>query len=192
MSITQPIRDTTQLKMLKEYYYVTKPNLRNYALICLGLNSALRISDLLELKWGDVYDVEKKEFLGHIVIIEKKTGKENRIALNKNAVSGLYEYQQTLDKIELKSFLFPGQKKDAPLSRVQAFRIIKKAAKSLHLEKGISCHSMRKTFGYHAWQMGVPPAVLMDIYNHSSYQITKRYLGISQQDRDNVFLEINL
>ena len=42
---------------------------------------------------------------------------------------------------------------------------------------------MRKTFGYYAWKYGTPPAVLMDIYNHSSYEITKRYLGIKQDDK---------
>lgn len=35
-------------------------------------------------------------------------------------------------------------------------------------------------------------AVLMEIYNHSSFEITKRYLGIEQDDKDSVFLEINL
>ena len=54
----------------------------------------------------------------------------------------------------------------------------------------ISCHSLRKTFGYHAWKQSVPPAMLMDIYNHSSYQITKRYLGIDQDDKDQVFEKI--
>ena len=50
----------------------------------------------------------------------------------------------------------------------------------------------RSTFGYHAWKQGTPPALLMNIYNHSSYQITKRYLGIEQDDRDDVFKNISL
>ena len=52
--------------------------------------------------------------------------------------------------------------------------------------------ALRKTFGYHAWQQGTPPALLMNLYNHSSYQITKRYLGIGQDERDQVYLQINL
>lgn len=51
---------------------------------------------------------------------------------------------------------------------------------------------MRKTFGYHAWKQGIPPALLMDIYNHSSYRITKRYLGIEQDERDDIFLTIDI
>ena len=51
---------------------------------------------------------------------------------------------------------------------------------------------MRKTFGYYAWKCGTPPAILMDIYNHSSYEITKRYLGIKQDDKDSVFFKVNI
>ena len=47
-------------------------------------------------------------------------------------------------------------------------------------------------FGYHAWQQGVQPAMLVSIYNHSSYEVTKRYLGIEQDDRDKIFQEIIL
>ena len=56
----------------------------------------------------------------------------------------------------------------------------------------ITCHSLRKTFGYNAWKNGANPVVLMDIYNHSAYEVTKRYLGITQDDRDKVYLEMKL
>ena len=79
-----------------------------------------------------------------------------------------------------------------PLSRSQAYRIVRTATeKSIH-EEHISCHSLRKTFGYHAWKQGAQPALLMDIYNHSSYETTKRYLGITQDERDDIFLSVHL
>ena len=91
------------------------------------------------------------------------------------------------------SWLFGSQiQGERPLSRFQAFRIIKRAAAFAGADTNISCHSLRKTFGYHAWKQGTPPALLMAIYNHSSYQITKRYLCIDQDDKDEVYSKIRL
>ena len=192
MSTSQPIRDTQDLTALREFYLKDEPNMRNYVLICLGVNSALRISDLLELKWKDVYNFKDENFKKHLIAYEKKTGKETWIAINENARNGLQEYMKFLKKISGEDYIFKGKNNGGHLSRSQAFRIIKHAAGELNLENGISCHSMRKTFGYYAWKSGTPPAVLMDIYNHSSYEITKRYLGIKQDDKDSVFLNVNL
>lgn len=192
MGTTQPIRDLTELKQLENYYYEKEKNLRNYAMICLGVNSILRISDLLNLHWRDVYDFSKKSFQYYIVVKEGKTGKWTRIALNQNAILALTRYKESLEDVQEEDYLFPGQKNNTPLSRSQAYRIIRHASENLHLDKNISCHSLRKTFGYHAWKNGVSPVVLMDIYNHSSFHVTKRYLGLEQEDKDSVFLKINL
>lgn len=70
MSTTQPIRSMDEIEELKNYFYLEKPNLRNYALICLGMNSALRIGDLLSLKWENVYNFSERCFLKHISITE--------------------------------------------------------------------------------------------------------------------------
>ena len=192
MSTSDPFRYRNELEEFMNYFYDTMLILRNYALICLGINSALRISDLLKLRWRDVYSFERNCFLTHISIQEQKTGKETRIALNKNATQGLGCYMDSLTEITGYNYIFPGRSSDQHLSRTQAFRIIRHASEQLHFENKLSCHSMRKTFGYHAWKCGTPPAVLMDINNHSSYAITKRYLGIEQDDKDDVFLHLNL
>ena len=191
MSTTQPIKSVKQLEQFKKYYQEVSPDSRNYALIILGLNTALRISDILRLYIADVWDFRQKCFNRHIEITERKTGKNTSIYINQ-------EVRQALSACHLTSLdpddaLFPSHKyKGSPLSRYQAYRIIKKAAIYAGLPEHISCHSLRKTFGYHAWKQSVPPAMLMDIYNHSSYQITKRYLGIDQDDKDQVFEKIRL
>ena len=56
MKLTQPIRDIVELDKIKKYYCDIKPNKRNYLLIVCGLNTALRISDILKLRWKDVYN----------------------------------------------------------------------------------------------------------------------------------------
>ncbi|MCL2589248.1 MAG: tyrosine-type recombinase/integrase, partial [Oscillospiraceae bacterium] len=89
--------------------------------------------------------------------------------------------------------IFSNNRKDrAPISRVQAWRIIKAAAEAIRAAGRIACHSLRKTFGYFAWKSGVLPVMLMDIYNHSSFEITRRYLGVAQEDRDQVYLGLSV
>ena len=199
MKITQPIRDIVELDKIKKYYCEVKPNKRNYLLIVCGLNTALRISDILKLRWKDVYNEDLLSFNSHINITEKKTGKKTTVFINNNLKEALASFLKDIFAKKVKmcevmeQFIFLGQKScDKPISRIQAFRIISDAAKKCLLSHKVSCHSLRKTFGYHAWKKGVSPALLTSIYNHSSYKITTRYLGIDQDDRDEVFELINL
>lgn len=193
MSTTAPIKNRDNLETFKNYYLEVKPNLRNYTLVILGLNTAFRISDLLKLQWKDVYDIKKKQFREHIVLKEQKTDKERVVAMNSTVLQILDYYYQIYKLPEPTSYLFPSAKnKSLPITRTQAYRLIKEAAVRTGLEEHISCHSLRKTFGYHAWKQGVPPAMLMNIYNHSSYKITKRYLCIEQDERDDVYRNIHL
>ena len=194
MNIAEPIREQQELENFKKYYICKEPNIRNYTLLCFGLNTALRISDILRLKWWDVYDFELDKFRGHIQLSEQKTGKDSRIYMNKNVVDALERYKRLLqreDEILYEQYIFEGYN-GKQLSRVQAWRIIRKAAEECNLSGVISPHSLRKTFGYQAWQQGIQPVMLMEIYNHSSFAITKRYLGIQQDDRDEVFRNICL
>ena len=71
MSKTQPIRSTTQLNQFKKYYQEIIPEKRNYALIILGLNTALHISDILQLRVSDVWDWQKQSFKRHLEVMEK-------------------------------------------------------------------------------------------------------------------------
>lgn len=66
MGTTQPIRKEDELYSFRMYYADEKPNVRNYTLIVLGLNTALRIGDLLSLKWSSVYNFQFQSFYDHI------------------------------------------------------------------------------------------------------------------------------
>lgn len=192
MGTTQPIRNYEELQEFKHYYLQEKNNKRNYLLIVMGLNSALRISDILALTCGDVFDFKELSVKKHLAVKEKKTGKSRVIFLNeeiRNALNFCVDFS-TQDE---KSWLFEGKgAKGKHLCRQQAYRIIRKAAEESGLCEHISCHSMRKTFGYVAWKQGVQPALLMNIFNHSSFAITKRYLGIDQDDRDEVYKNVRI
>lgn len=192
MSKTQPIKNLKKVEELKQYY-LDKGNLRDYVLVTLGLNTALRISDLLNLKWNDVYDFKIRRFKDHICIVEHKTGKRTLLALNKVVVSSLKSLKRHLKEVYPTEYIFKSMHNGKkPIDRVQAFRIIREGAKKVGIQGNISCHSMRKTFGYWAWKKGIPPAVIMAIFNHSSIEITKLYLSIDQDDKDEVFMQISL
>lgn len=189
MAATEPIRDKKQLKALGEYF-LQRGQLRNYVMIVMGASTVLRISDLLRLKWADVYDENRREFRTHVTIRECKTGKEKTIALNKQVIFALRLYLPHRRGV----FIFASNRKNnKAISRVQAWRIIHGAVLAVGITGKIGCHSLRKTWGYHAWTSGkVSPVVIMEIYNHSSYEVTRLYLGIRQDELDEAYLKMEL
>jgi len=182
MPATQPIRHKNQVRGLSDYY-LGQGNLRNYLLVVMGVHTALRISDLLRITWDDVYDFNRCCFLNSIYVSEKKTGKTSTVKLNKSIMVAL---NLCLPLAKSGNHLFLSRKGGA-IGRAQAYRIIRSAAEALEFQSSVSCHSLRKTFGYHAWKSGISPAVLMEIYNHSNFAVTRRYLGVTQDDKDEVF-----
>jgi len=186
MSITQPIRNIENVRALSNYYFDLGQH-RNHRLVMFSLYTALRISDLLPLCWRDVYDFKLKRVREIFSVTEKKTGKTKVIAINKNLAAAI-EYSAASSRPDEFLFLNPHTKKH--ISRAQAYRIIRAAGEKLNIPGRVSCHSLRKTFGYHAWKNGVSPAVIMEIFNHSNMNHTRRYLGIQQDELNVVYLGV--
>lgn len=193
MGTTQPIRRIEEIQNLKEYF-LNKGEVRNYVLITMGINTALRISDLLELCWKDVWNYATNCFKQRLIIEEKKTKKQQIIYLNAACINALRLLREHAENhVDAEQYLFQSRVgKNQHIGRNRAYSLIKHAWIELGYEGNISCHSLRKTFGYHAWQNGVSPAIIMTIYNHSSMEITKRYLAIEQDDKDLVFSKLVL
>ncbi len=190
--VTTPIREKNDIELLKTHFLEAN-EYRNYALFVVGINTALRISDILGLKWKSVYDFERKKYLKHIDTIEQKTKKRTCIAINTNCMEAFSLLMKESNPASPDEYIFFSRKnRYKPLSRNRAYHIIKNAAAENKLDGNISCHSLRKTFGYHAWKCGTPPTLIMNIYNHSGLEITKRYLSIDQDDKDEVFNAVNL
>lgn len=186
MGTTQPIRNKKTLENFRNYYKKEENKPRNYALIDFW--AELGITHQRHFKFKMERCMYSAGYLEHIIVTEKKTGKKNVLALNRAMKEALDYYRKTIETIDSEHYVFSSQKvKDEPITRSQAFRIIQKAAQKCGMKEPVSCHSLRKTFGYYAWKNGTPPALLMSIYNHSSYEITKRYLGIEQLDKDEVY-----
>jgi integrase len=177
MNTVEPIRDTKKLAAMKKI--LKGGNLRDYFLFTLGINTGCRISDLLNLT---VADVAGKDFL---TIREKKTGKEKRFQLNDTVKQALKEYNPA------GYCLFPSRE-GGTLTRQRAYGILNDAARLAGIKDKIGTHTLRKTFGYHARKKGVAIEILQKVFNHSSPGITMRYIGITQDEIDEVYLNLNL
>ncbi|AND86360.1 tyrosine-type recombinase/integrase (plasmid) [Clostridium tyrobutyricum] len=192
MERVEPIRSVKKINDLKKYL-LGSGNMRNYTLVVLGLNSALRVSDILNLKWGDVFDFEENRFKTHVYVKEKKTGKNKKFLLNQNATGAILKLKRKLGHINILDYIFKSREgQNKPITRYMAIKIIKSSCEAVGIKEHIGCHSLRKTFGYHSWKKGVPIPILMELYNHSNQSITKLYLGISQDDIDDVYRLIEL
>ena len=88
MSATQPIRNKHQVRELAEYF-LKRGEIRNHLLVVMGIHTALRVCDLLRLKWEDVYDFDLNCIRDNVEVTEKKTGKAKIITLNKAIISAL-------------------------------------------------------------------------------------------------------
>ena len=184
MKTAQPIQSKHQVRELASYF-LRRGEIRNYVLIVMGVHTALRIGDLLKLIWDDVYDFERERIRESITIVEAKTGKSKTILLNKSIAAALTTYKFAAKRG--RALILSRKGTDKAVSRQQAHRIISGGAEALGFARKVSCHSLRKTFGYLAWKAGQSPAVIMQIYNHSSLAVTQRYLGVTQDDLDECY-----
>ena len=137
MNEVQPIRDKEKIEEMKNK--LLKDSYRNYLLFLVGINTGLRIRDLLKLK---VEDVKNKS---HIILKEQKTGKIKKFYINSQLRE---EFDRYIQGMEDQEYLFKSQKgNNKPISRVQAYRILNNASDRVGL-KYIGTHTLRKTFGY--------------------------------------------
>ncbi|OBZ15199.1 integrase [Bacillus sp. FJAT-27264] len=176
--IMQPIRDLALLEQIKDY--LAKRDMRNWMLFVLGINTGLRISDLLPLRVRDA----QQPF---ITLREQKTGKHRRIVVNDTLRAYVNYYLEYCDWLKPQDYMFESQIKGRPISTVQAYRIIREAGEAFGLES-IGTHTMRKTFGYHFYKRTKDVATLQLILNHSTPNITMRYIGIIQDEIDDAMM----
>jgi len=190
METVEPIKEERQINAMKAI--LKDKNIRDYAMFTLGINSGLRISDLLKLKVGDIIDVKGK-VKDRIAIKEKKTGKPKDFPLGATAIRALKEYMDSKPDLDRNSYLFKSKKGDnKPISRQQAWAILNNAAKSVGITTKVGTHTLRKTFGFHSFKQGKDITLVQRLLNHSAPSITLAYIGITREDLDNVYLTLNL
>lgn len=154
-------------------------------LISVGVYTALRISDVLRLKWAD--------FGGdQIEIKEKKTGKTRLISINKD-LKEIVEKIKSSQEIKDENELFINKSTSRPYTRMGVNKMLKRIFKKYKVvcDGNVSSHLFRKTFGRRVMEnngySGEALLLLMDTFQHSSPALTKRYLGIRQQEINTLY-----
>ena len=156
-------------------------NYKMSLLVALGCFTGLRISDILALRWNQILGVDE------FTIIEKKTGKQRTLRLNPQLQEHIQECYEHIQPIGVKAPILVSQK--GTTFTIQAInRKLKDIKKQYKLRiNNFSCHSLRKSFGRQVYNMNESNAELalvklMELFNHSSIAITKRYLGLRQEE----------
>ena len=170
--LVEPVKTKSQISQIENY--LGSHNNRDKIIWILGVNSGLRISDIISLNVSDVLNKT------HIEICEKKTGKYKKILINNKLKQVLTQYTKERDP---KEPLFLG-KRGKRINRCQVYRFINNACKNIGINANVGTHTMRKSFGYHHYQQFKDAIILQKIFNHSSQKITLRYLGIEQEEID--------
>ncbi len=178
----EPIRDKVKIKQM--YQYLNGKDSKYGLLFKFGLNTGLRISDILPLKVNNILK-NNGEFKEYLVLNEKKTGKEKKIKLNAALRKTILAYIKSA-KLTHDSYLFSSSKGDH-IGRVQAYRVLKEAATVIGIEN-FGTHSLRKTWGYWTYKISrYNVGLIMDTFNHSSQNITLRYIGVNQDQKDELY-----
>lgn len=156
-------------------------NYKMSLLIAIGCFTGLRISDILALRWRQI--LHTSEF----TVIEKKTGKRRTLRLNPELQKHIADCFEHIKPLGIESPILVSQK--GTTYSVQRINVILKEIKKKYKLKinHFSCHSLRKTFGRQVYNMNSDSAELalvklMELFNHSSVAITKRYLGLRQEE----------
>ena len=181
MNKVRPIKDPEKLRLIREGLAAMTDwrGERMFLLFEIGINTGLRISDMIRLK--------KKNVCGEwIETVEQKTGKVSRIPLNTRIREIIQDRCRDMDP---EDWLFPSRqprKDDAvqlPMTRRNAYNDIRKIATMYDLGDHIGCHTLRKTFGYWHYKQNKDLEILRQWFNHTSQLVTLRYIGMDEDER---------
>ena len=195
MNFVEPIRDRKKIAQIKNQLR-GQQHYRDLLLLVVGINTALRISDLLQLRIGHFID-DHKRVRQRFWIKEQKRNKRHEVVINQSIREALNEYLEAYHGVsdDAENFVFFNTKTNGyfePIKRGRAWKFIVSICHEVGLPGNFGTHSLRKTWGYHARMQGVDLALIMHKLNHESIAYTKRYLGITDDELEAVAQRLNL
>lgn len=190
--IVLPIKDSNVLKEVQDtLLHNFKAGQRNYTIFQVGKATLLRVSDVMKLRWTDVFN-ENGTVRQNAFIHDQKTGKANLLYL-KPAQVDLLAYQAWLQEKQLVSdWLFPSiQHPNRHITEKQFYKIMSKVGNLLGINY-LGTHTMRKTGAYRVYtQSNYNIGLVMHLLNHSSEAMTLAYLGLDQASQEGMLDQID-
>lgn len=162
-----------------------------HLLIAIGCYCGLRINDILQIRWIDL--LNKQDF----EVTEKKTGKWRKITLNESLQTTIQLcYDKIHDKrnLSISNFIFINRN-----GKVLTRQYVNRKLHMLFQQHRVKCanpssHTLRKTFGMRVYEVNnrseAALVLLSSVFNHNSISVTRRYIGLSQQQIDNAYLNL--
>ncbi|MDX8046884.1 tyrosine-type recombinase/integrase [Gracilibacillus sp. S3-1-1] len=185
MEFVFPIKDIDTIRKLK--VHLKKRSLRDYLLFVFEINTGMRINDLLTLQVKQVWNGEQP----HEFIQSTHYTFNKPIYLNTKICQALKLYLEQTN-LSANDYLFKTKNASSPITRQQAYRIINKAAREIGIHEKTGIHTLRKTFGYHAYKKGIAISIIKDIYGHSTTTETLQYIGIERNLETSIKVDVNL
>lgn len=201
----EPIKSMDDIFRISEYLVENK-RYRDNMLFIVGINFGLRVSDLKELRFANLIN-DNLTFKESFPVFEKKTRntrkrRKNRyITINHAVIEAVTLYLENTPDVSLSDYMFRSQSnhggnQNQPLSTRSIERILKGIAKDLDLQMKVSTHTLRKTFCYHQMVMSNNDSrklmLLQKMLNHSSPAQTLDYIGITAEEIDEAYKQLNL
>jgi integrase len=126
----------------------------------------------------------------------KKTGKYVKLYFNEAVKKAITDYLKIYPIKDLDEYLFKSRVGNGHITEKSLGRIIKDTAEEVGIDRNVNSHSLRKSFGFWVWHNAEDKekslVMLMTIFNHSSVAITKKYIGLMDEEIESVFNELNL
>lgn len=152
--------------------------------VAVSLFFGTRVSDTLSIRWKMLMEDDlsvRKSF----DITEKKTKKHRQIIINEDLARYIKSTYERIEPENLDNFIFVSQKKSVySIQRLNV--LLKEFRDKYNLDvKNMSCHSLRKGFAAELYRRGGKSENMLIqlsiLLNHSNIFITKKYIGITDE-----------
>jgi site-specific recombinase XerD len=185
----EPFTDA-ELEQVIEVLQTKKFAVRDVLMVLLGCYTGFRISELLSLQVRDVWMHNQVPARISIAPRHMKGKRASRsVKIHEKVREAIIAYIFEHNPQDPEQFLFRSAKGSDPISRIQAYRIIKDTAAKLKMTKATGTHSMRKTFANRIFvASGHNLLKTKAALGHTDIKTTERYLSFQEADIDDLVM----